>query len=262
MLIHGVKNRTYAKIHSSIGGHDQYTGKNPSKIREIYSEISIKVYVFYSLPSASGLAFRHELKIKRAQRRMSDDRCQNKSREHRNYRSYVTTTCTLAVPKDSAVFQNLFIVTEGDQEHNWDNKSKEVFFMKESTLFLNGQRLKSFESSEMSIASILPGRISTSVKGGRRLWREQGITQYSSQLCWLIECLNTCGHLGLKKRTEIDRPSRLYTGTQDTTKVTRKTSEIIDSEARITGVLEAGITIEARPDCSNVANDKSDRLRL
>ncbi|KAI7863392.1 uncharacterized protein EV154DRAFT_489075 [Mucor mucedo] len=28
-----------------------------------------------SLPSASGLAFRHELKIKRAQRRMSDDRC-------------------------------------------------------------------------------------------------------------------------------------------------------------------------------------------
>ncbi|KAI7867625.1 uncharacterized protein EV154DRAFT_556939 [Mucor mucedo] len=76
----------------------------------------------------------------------------------------------------------------------------------------------------MSIASILPGRISTSVKGGRRLWREQGITQYSSQLCWLIECLNTCGHLGLKKRTEIDRPSRLYTGTQDTTKVTREYS--------------------------------------
>ncbi|KAI7867771.1 uncharacterized protein EV154DRAFT_556932 [Mucor mucedo] len=73
----------------------------------------------------------------------------------------------------------------------------------------------------MSIASILPGRISTSVKGGRRLWREQGITQYSSQLCWLIECLNTCGHLGLKKTTEIDRPSRLYTGTQETTKVTK-----------------------------------------
>ena len=36
-----------------------------------------------------------------------------RSREHRNYRSYAATTCTLAVPKDSAVFQNLFIVTEG-----------------------------------------------------------------------------------------------------------------------------------------------------
>ncbi|KAI7867770.1 uncharacterized protein EV154DRAFT_556930 [Mucor mucedo] len=58
----------------------------------------------------------------------------------------------------------------------------------------------------MSIASILPGRISTSVKGGRRLWREQGITQYSSQLCWLIECLNTCGHLGLKKRRKLIDP--------------------------------------------------------
>ncbi|KAI7862970.1 uncharacterized protein EV154DRAFT_489131 [Mucor mucedo] len=138
------------------------------------------VYVFYSLPSASGLAFRHELKIKRAQRRMSDDRCQNKYKSFNKHLCVILTLffdCISLFPglenieitdlmlplralwlsqKTALSFKIYLLLLRGDyllfcvfcfcftsdQEHNWDNKSKEVFFMKESTLFLNGQRLK------------------------------------------------------------------------------------------------------------------------
>ncbi|KAI7863099.1 uncharacterized protein EV154DRAFT_489121 [Mucor mucedo] len=194
-----------------------------AKIHPKYETFTFKpVYVFYSLPSASGLAFRHELKIKRAQRRMSDDRCL----ENIEITDLILPLRALWLSQKTALSFKIYLlllrVTKSNVKESLGQQVERSIFMKESTLFLNVQRLKSFESSEMSIASILPGRISTSVKGGRRLWREQGITQYSSQLCWLIECLNTCGHLGLKKRTEIDRPSRLYTGTQDTTKVTSR----------------------------------------